>query len=258
MQIGAQLYTLRDYVQTEEGFIDALSRCADIGYTSVQISAVACMNGDTPEVDAVRGKELLDRFELTCCATHRPFASLVNNTQFEIDFHHTLGCEVVGISGVFDSGDVIEGYRRFLDAINPVAEQLAAAGLKFAYHNHSHEFIRDPETGLTFFDYMLQNGPSNMQVILDTYWVVNAGVDCADLMHRLSGRINVIHAKDRQVITQRGPVMAPVGEGLMNWETILAAARSGGTKHVVVEQDECFRDPFDCLRSSYEFLKSKV
>ncbi len=38
IKIGAQLYTLRDYCQTTDGFADTLARVADMGYTTVQMS----------------------------------------------------------------------------------------------------------------------------------------------------------------------------------------------------------------------------
>ncbi len=258
MQIGAQLYTLRDYVTTEAGFIDALARCKAMGYAGVQISAVGCMNGENPEVDAKRARTLLDDHGLICCATHRPLGGLIENVQFEIDFHLTLGCSVVGISGVFDSGDEMPGYESFVNSAFKISDAFRPVGLKFAYHNHSHEFIREPNSKQTFFDYIATAGPKDLQFILDTYWVVNAGVDCADMMRNLRGRIDVVHAKDREVVSKSGPVMAPVGEGLMNWDAILLAASESGTRWMVVEQDVCLRDPFDCLRSSYDFLAARI
>jgi len=38
MQIGAQLYTLRDFCQTPEGIAESLRKVADIGYRTVQLS----------------------------------------------------------------------------------------------------------------------------------------------------------------------------------------------------------------------------
>jgi len=52
--------------------------------------------------------------------------------------------------------------------------------------------------------------------------------------------------------------MAPVYEGNMNFDAILAAAEDAGTEYALVEQDECYgEDPFACLARSYENLKAK-
>ena len=51
--------------------------------------------------------------------------------------------------------------------------------------------------------------------------------------------------------------MAPVGSGNMNFERILAACEKAGTKHLLVEQDDCNGiDPFICLTRSYKYLNS--
>ena len=52
--------------------------------------------------------------------------------------------------------------------------------------------------------------------------------------------------------------MLPIGEGNMNWKGIIKACADAGTEYVFVEQDNCNgEDPFDCLKRSYEFLKSQ-
>ena len=38
MKIGAQLFTLRDFCKTLDGFSETLKKVADIGYTTVQVS----------------------------------------------------------------------------------------------------------------------------------------------------------------------------------------------------------------------------
>jgi sugar phosphate isomerase/epimerase len=49
--------------------------------------------------------------------------------------------------------------------------------------------------------------------------------------------------------------MAEVGEGNLNWPAILAACKSAGVEHLLVEQDICYRDPFDSLELSLRNLK---
>jgi hypothetical protein len=53
--------------------------------------------------------------------------------------------------------------------------------------------------------------------------------------------------------------MAPIYEGNINFETVLAACRDAGTKHLFVEQDNCYgEDPFECLRRSYVNLRDRA
>jgi sugar phosphate isomerase/epimerase len=253
------MYTLRDFTGTASGLEDALAMLHGIGYEGVQLSAVGCMNGDAPEVDAARAREMLDAHGLVCCATHRPMRRLIENLDAEIAFHRTLGCDYVAIGGIGgDYGETPEAYRRFLGDARPVIEGLRGAGMRFGFHNHAHEFIRNPETGRPCYDILIDEGGPDLKLEIDTYWVAHAGLDPVALLRRAAGRIEVIHAKDREVVPKDGPVMAPVGEGLLDWQAILAACREGGTEWVVVEQDVCRRDPFECLDASYRYLSERV
>jgi sugar phosphate isomerase/epimerase len=49
--------------------------------------------------------------------------------------------------------------------------------------------------------------------------------------------------------------MAEVGVGNLNWPEILKACREAGVKWYLVEQDECYRDPFDSLETSLKNLR---
>ena len=44
MKIGAQLYTVREFTQNEQDVKETLKKVAQIGYTTVQVSAVADMD----------------------------------------------------------------------------------------------------------------------------------------------------------------------------------------------------------------------
>jgi len=53
----------------------------------------------------------------------------------------------------------------------------------------------------------------------------------------------------------RTQYMAEVGEGNLNWPAILEACKGAGVEHLLVEQDICYRDPFDSLEISLKHLK---
>ncbi|MCB0030032.1 MAG: sugar phosphate isomerase/epimerase, partial [Anaerolineales bacterium] len=89
-----------------------------------------------------------------------------------------------------------------------------------------------------------------VKAILDTYWVQHGGADSVDWVHRLAGRMDVIHLKD-MVIQERQQVMAEVGQGNLNWPGILAACAETGVAYAAVEQDICQRDPFESMAMSY-------
>ena len=69
-----------------------------------------------------------------------------------------------------------------------------------------------------------------------------------------------IHLKDMAFAPGNGLSgmrMAPVYEGNMNFDAILAAAEDAEVQYLLVEQDDCYgEDPFLCLTKSYANLKA--
>ena len=92
--------------------------------------------------------------------------------------------------------------------------------------------------------------------ILDTYWVAHAGMDVVELIGKLGGRLPVVHLKDKAVFGWEVDY-APVGEGNLDWDRILGAFESAGSEWLVVEQDTCRRDVWECVGSSARFLSGK-
>jgi sugar phosphate isomerase/epimerase len=259
-KLAVQMYTVRDFTKDAAGFTESVEKIAKIGYPAVQLSAVGAMNGETPEVSAAQARKLLDDNGLKCVATHRSWDQLAKTTDAEIEFHQTLGCGYTAIGGIpKEYGEEgADGYRRFVADAAPVIAKLKAAGIGFGHHNHSHEFQRyEAGSPKTLWDILIEEGGPDYLLEADIYWVWHAGVDPAALMLRCAGRVPVIHLKDKEVVPKDGPVIAAIGEGNLPWKPILAACKEAGTDWYCVEQDVCRRDPFDCLRSSFEFLSAQ-
>ncbi|MGI4787726.1 MAG: sugar phosphate isomerase/epimerase family protein [Janthinobacterium lividum] len=256
-QLAAQLYTVRDFTKTASDFAATLQKIRDIGYPAVQISAVEAMSGETPEVSAEAARKMLDDIGLKCIATHRSWESLSRQTEQEIAFHQTLGCDFTAIGGL--PGDYqkqgVTGYAAFVRDAAPIIIKLKAAGIRFGYHNHAFEFARDAHSRSTLYDTFIEDGGPDFCLEIDVYWATHAGLNPERLIERCAERVPVIHVKDKEMADGE-PVMAPVGEGNLDWSHLLPACAAAGVEWYAVEQDICRRDPFDCLRSSFEFLST--
>ena len=259
-KLAVQMYTVRDHTSTEAELAETLQKIAAIGYPAVQFSAVRAMDGEPPAVDAKTARKMLDDNGLRCVATHRSWERLANATEDEIAFHQTLGATYTAIGGIpKEYGDQgADGYRRFVADAVPVVAKLKEAGIGFGHHNHAHEFIRiAPGDPTTLYDILIEEGGPDYLLEVDVYWVWHAGVDPVQLMERCKGRVPFIHLKDKEVVAKDGPVIAAIGEGNLPWNTILPACEAAGVDWYAVEQDTCRRDPFDCLKSSFDFLTAK-
>jgi sugar phosphate isomerase/epimerase len=257
--IAVQMYTIRDFTQTASDLAESLKKIQEIGYPAVQLSAVGAMSGDSPEVSAELARKMLDDHGLKCVATHRDWGALANETQKEIDFHGTLGCDFAAIGGLPGSyrekGEA--GYRAFVQESAPAIAKMKAAGIGFGYHNHAHEFERasyKDGAPFTLIDIFIEEGGPDFCMELDLYWISHSGANPERVVERCAGRMPVIHVKDKEM-DGGNPVMAPIGEGNLDWKRLIPACEAAGTEWYAVEQDTCRRDPFDCLKSSFEYLK---
>ena len=246
MEIGAQMYTTRESCQTLEGFAETLTRIADIGYRTVQVSGTCPFEGEWL-------KAQLDRTGLKCVLTHTPPSRLLGELDQVIADHNTFGCDYGGLGYWSFDPEKDQSYEKFMETWPAVARKLHAGGKYFMYHNHDQEFKK--LDGKLVIEKLMELMPADqMGFTLDTFWVTAGGGDPAQWLEKLAGRIPCIHLKDFAY----GRNMAVVGEGNINFDRVFEKAEAGGTQYMLVEQDDCHgEDPIDCLRRSYQYLRSR-
>lgn len=244
MKLGAQLYTLRDFTQTEADLADSLKKIADIGYTEVQISAIGPI---APE----KVKELCDENSLKIVLTHTNPERIMNDTDAVIKEHEIMGCDYIGIGSMPGKYKSEAWYDHFRKDYIEAAKKIAASGKLLMYHNHNFEFGKID--GKRIIERILDDFKSDeLGITLDTYWLQAAGGDCLEWIEILKDRLPCVHLKDMEMYNGQA-IMAPVLEGNMNFKSILGALDNNGvTKHILVEQDTCRESPFICLKKSYD------
>lgn len=249
-QLALQLYTLRKYTQTAEGLEEALQKTAAAGYRSVQVSGIGPIPAETV-------KRLADRYGLSICATHIPWGRLENELEAVAAQHRLWNCRYVGLGALPEEfRSSAEGYSIFAAQAGQVAARLKKEyGLQFVYHNHHFEFERfGDKTGLQIL--FEETDPETFGFELDLYWVQAGGGDPVDWVNRASGRMQVVHFKDMAIVAGK-QVFAEIGEGNMNYDAIIRACEETGVEWMVVEQDECLRDPFESIGISCRYLLGK-
>jgi sugar phosphate isomerase/epimerase len=249
MKVAAQLYTVREFTQTPEGIAETLKKVADIGYRYVHCSKLG-------PIEPERLKGLLEQNGLKCVVTHTDPERILEDTDSVIREHRIIGCGSVGMSIMPERyRGSLEGLQKMIADFRPAILRILDAGLSFHYHNHDIEFIR--AQGRTLLDILLESLPE-INLLMCAFWVQVGGGDPIELIRRYGKRIVHIHLKDMafgQGSVGQGRIMTPVLEGNMNYRGIIEACRlTGVTQNLIVEQDTCQNDPFDCLKTSFENL----
>jgi sugar phosphate isomerase/epimerase len=247
-QIAAQLYTIREYITTPEEIAKSLKRVRAIGYTAVQVSGM----GPIGEEELVK---ILDGEGLTCASTHEDSETILSSPDKVVERLNKLGCKNTAYpypSGI--SFDSVETVRGLAAGLNRSGKVLHDAGMVLCYHNHHLEFQR--LVGRPVLDILYSDtDPRYLQAEIDTYWVQAGGGEPTDWCRRLKGRLPVVHLKDYALGCDLKPVFAEVGNGNLNWHTIIPAAQESGCEWFIVEQDICPGDPFESLKVSFEYLR---
>jgi sugar phosphate isomerase/epimerase len=248
MKIGAQLYTVRDFAQNTDDLEKTLARVAEIGYREVQVSG-------TCAYEPAWLAEKLRKYGLSCALTHTAMDKMKQNPAGVCRDHAVFGCNYIGI-GSLPGGVNDEKYDAFVQDFLPVAKVFRENGCKLFFHNHHCEFIKCADGEMIFDKIINAFDKDTLNFTLDTYWVQMGGGDVCEWLDKLKGRVECIHLKDLEMVGMEQR-MAPIGQGSMNFAKIVKAAEAAGTKYALVEQDNCYgRDPFECLKQSYEYLKS--
>lgn len=250
-QLGAQMFTVRQYTQSTKDLLDTFSKIRGIGYEAVQVSGIGA---DIP-VDVVAAG--LKDNGLICAATHIGFDDCKKDIAAVVSKHRAWGCEYVGVGSMPEEYRAdAAGFERFAKEASDIADALAAEGLKFVYHNHNFEFRNFG--GKTGMDILFESSSDNFQFELDTFWVQKGASDVREWINKVRGRMDVVHFKDMALNENSEQIMAEIGQGNLYWDGIIADCRQIGVKWYLVEQDDCNgRCPFDSLKMSYDFLASK-
>ena len=252
MTIGAQLYTVRDFLRTPEEIAESLKKVAAIGYKTVHCSKLG-------PIDPRHLRDLLDANGLTCEITHIDPERLLQDIAGVIEEHRVLGCEDIGMSMMPERyRGSLDGLRALVRDYQPIAQTIRDAGMRFHYHNHDVEMIR--EGGRTLMEILLEELPDTY-LLLCAFWLQVGGGNPIEWLHRYAGRIRVVHLKDMAVLpgatsVGKNRMMKPVLEGNMDYRGIIEACRETGVPYLMVEQDECEGDPFEALAISFRNLHS--
>ncbi len=246
-QVALQLYTLRDFCDSAKDLATTLKKVKVIGYDAVEVLRL-----DFASYRDLR--KLADDHGLAISSIHESGDRLLHHPQAVVEELAELGTDLAvyaypaGID--FRNGGQVE---RLAHQLQSSSEIFASAGKRLVYHNHALEFAK--YAGELILEYILANAPK-LFAELDTYWIQFGGGDPVRWITKLKGRLPLIHLKDYKFNPQKNvPEMAEVGNGNLDFPTIIGQGQASGCEWFVVEQDFCDGDPFAAIQASLEYLK---
>ena len=243
--VAVQLYTLRDLIATD--YTGTLRAVAEMGYGAVELVMLGSYSAQE-----LRTK--LDTLSLKPVGMHILLERLETELDTVIADIKTLGVPyVVCPYLVAERRTSADDYRRVADSLNRIGAKCKEHGLGFCYHNHDFEF--QAFDGKTGFEILMEHTDATLvHFELDVYWAALAGYNPAALIHRLEGRLPLVHLKDMADDPTR--TFAEVGHGTLDFPAILAAGDEVGVVGYIVEQDRCARPPLESVKMSLDYLRS--
>ncbi len=246
--IGLELYTVRQEYANQPAL--TLKKVAAIGYREVE----GGMSKLKPEVLSGYLKDA----GLGMPSGHFDYPVDPDKYARAVEFAHRLGLKYMCCSSPDNMN--ADGWKKAAEILNRAGKQVREAGMQFAYHNHLQEFR--PAGDSNGYEILIANtDPKLVQFQIDIFWLAWAGKDPLVYLKRLSGRVPMLHIKDRKkdwrwdksrFPAEKEVPYTEVGTGVIDWKSIFANA--AGVKHIFVEQDECDREPIESARMSYEYL----
>ncbi|WP_134671304.1 sugar phosphate isomerase/epimerase family protein [Halorussus marinus] len=220
MRSAIQLYTLREL---DEPVPALVSRVGETAFDGVEFAGLG--GADPRDV-----RRALDDAGLDAAAAHVGIEALENDFEATVETYRRLECDRLVVPYLdephFTSRDRTTETARLLAEIDA---RLGERGLGLAYHNHDHEFVAVGDA--TAYDLLVDE--TDLDLELDAGWATAAGREPAELLGRLRDRAPLVHLKD---VAGDRPV--ELGDGDLDAERCVRAAREAGTEWLVYEHDD--------------------
>jgi len=275
-KIGVQAMMLKDSF-AEVGAFETLRKISAIGYHAVEISQIPMTPENVAELDRSRTELGMDIAALSVAlevpegvpgdSLRKDFDKIVQDAK-QLDVN-LLRIGMMPLNALQSVDAVVS----FAQQANEYAERLRGQGIDLYYHNHHVEFAKT--NGKYLLDVIADNSPA-MGLELDVHWVQRGGLDPVRTIDKYAGRTAMIHLKDYRIgqlspeafgYLQKGDIagfmdqfknvvqFAEVGEGNLDFASIIEHAQAAGAQYMLVEQDELYgRTVWEALQTSYDNL----
>ena len=245
--IGLQLYSIGGDMSADAA--QALRQISEMGYSTAETASYGDgkFYGRTP----AEFRKMAEDLGIAVTGAHIARELDKNDMQGCMDWWKQACDAQAAVGGktivmpYFPVGSTLADLQDYCDYFNRVGEIANAAGLRFGYHNHSHEFNKIE--GQVIEDYMIENtDPDKVLFEMDVYWTVMGKASPVDYFKKYPGRFRLLHIKDRREIGQ---------SGMVGFDAIFANAREAGVENIIVEiEGSSYNDIVRSVRECADYL----
>jgi len=254
------MYSIRELIGNPDKYAKnhetTLKEMAKMGYTAIEAANYGGgkLYGVTPEqfkadIEAAGLKVLSSHVGHNLNAEELKSGNFDNALKWWvecIDAHKRAGMQYIVNPGVNFPKTLAEA-EVICKYLNKVGEMVNAAGMKFGYHNHSHEF--DKVEGKVWYDYMVEHTDADKVFFeMDVYWAVRGQVSPVEYFKKYPGRFTLLHIKDHKEFGE---------SGMVGFDAIFNNADKAGLKALVVELEGSNRpNILDGMKVCADYLKA--
>jgi sugar phosphate isomerase/epimerase len=238
-KMGLQLYSVNKDMTNDP--IGTLKAVTAMGYQDFETFGFDGEKGTFYGHKFSEFKNILRDLQVTASSGHFGFSSYLEKSDDElkrfvdqcIEGARVLNMKYITWPFLAPEQRTIDKFKLLSAKLNLIGEQVKAAGLGFAYHNHGFEFI--DQDGKNGFDIILkETDPALVKLQMDMYWVMHSSKKSPKaLIKDQPGRYVMWHIKDMDKVTRD---YTELGNGSINYAEILPDPAESGLEFYYLEQ----------------------
>jgi sugar phosphate isomerase/epimerase len=256
LPIGCQTYPVRKSISTD--FAGTMKGLRAAGFTQIELCSPYGY-ADFSSLQQYKPQELrrmLNDWGLGCISAHWAPNELFEKADASIAYAKEFGMTQMAVAalGPFDAKgtETVEDVKRYVEPFNAFAEKAHPAGIVALLHNEG--FVSRYIDGRPVYDMMiaeLNPATTRLQFQVSS---LQEGYDPVTYFHKYPGRFLSMHCQDwvKDPSTKSGFRQVALGQGVVDWNAVFIAAKTGGVKNYFVELEE---DPA-LMPPSVRYLKS--
>ena len=232
---GFQVWTIRKEIISD--FAVTLKKMADMGYSEVEMCSPLgySMAGFKPlnEMSGTEMKKIVEDAGLKCTSSHFTGGELRKDLDNRIEWASQLGMKQMAQSmPSLPRNPTLDDWRKTAHELNEIGEKTKAAGIQMVYHNHHFEF--EEIDGTLIYPLLLEELDADLVKMQFQVAVIDKGFKAQDYFRKYPDRFISAHLADYSTELEKS---VPIGQGIVDWDDLFAAAKEVGVKNYFVEMD---------------------